>query len=110
MFNGNAKKVVEFIEKELMLNNISYEKIILFGSSLNNSSYEDVDIAIISKMFISKSISERAIIMKEIERKAIHKFDIPIDIIKLTPSEYEEDGRLISADVKEGEVIYTADK
>ncbi len=109
MFKGNAEKVVEYIEKELKLNNISYEKIVLFGSSINNSSYEDIDIAIISKMFVSKSISARAIITKEIERNAINKFDIPIDVIKLSPSEYEDEGTLISGYVKEGKVIYSSD-
>lgn len=40
-------------------------------------------------------------------RATMRKFDIPIDLIKLTVEEYENETRMIASYVKEGKVAYS---
>jgi hypothetical protein len=43
----------------------------------------------------------------DIEHDVIKKFDIPVDLIKLTVNEYENETRMIASYVKEGKVVYS---
>jgi uncharacterized protein len=102
--------VLNDFEKEVISEGIKVYKIVLFGSALRGtySSDSDIDIALISDEFKNKSISERAIKMSDIEFRLTKKYLIPLDIIKLTIDEYENETRMIASYVKEGKVMYSA--
>lgn len=87
---------------------VNISKIILFGSQAKGQATEesDIDIAVISKDFEDKDIFERARLTKEAEVMTIKKFMLPLDIITMTPEEFESETSLIADYAREGEVIY----
>jgi len=109
MVKKTVIKAIEFLEycleerKELKIS-----KIILFGSQSRGKVTEesDIDIVIISHDFKGKDIFERAKLTKEAEIRTIKKFMIPLDIITMTPEEFECETSLISNYARNGEVIY----
>ena len=66
----------------------------------------DIDIAVISNDFKKKNIFELGPMTGNAVRATMRKFDIPIDLIKLTVDEYENETRMIASYVKEGKVVY----
>ncbi|MGD1007397.1 MAG: nucleotidyltransferase domain-containing protein [Ignavibacteriaceae bacterium] len=67
----------------------------------------DMDIAVISNDFKKKNIFELGPMTGNAVRATMRKFDIPIDLIKLTVDEYENETRMIASYVKEGKVVYS---
>lgn len=110
MSERKIEDIVKRFEFLLKQNGTNVSKIILFGSyskgMQNNDS--DIDFAVISDDFLDKKIAERAIMLKEPELSLMKDFDIPIDVIKLTIDEYENETRMIASYVKEGKVLYSA--
>lgn len=56
----------------------------------------DIDIVILSDDFKGKNIFKRAQLTKEAEIKTIKKFLIPIDILTMTPDEWEKSRPMFS--------------
>ena len=104
-----ADKIVKFLTKELLENGFNVNKVVLFGSYNNGGAHNDsdIDIAIVSDDFKGKKIWDRGIMIMDVERAVIRKFDIPVDLIKLTVAEYEHETRMIASYVKEGKVLYS---
>ena len=96
--------MVEILREKVM--NIS--KIILFGSQIEGkaSAESDIDVVVVSKNFRNKDIFERVELIKEAEIMTIKKFVIPLDIITMTPEEFESETSLIAEYAKQGEVVY----
>jgi uncharacterized protein len=101
-------KAIEFLEQCLEDKWLKISRIILFGSQAGGEITEesDIDIVIISNNFKGKDIFERAKLTKEAEIQTIKKFMIPLDIITMTPEEFESETSLISNYARNGEVIY----
>jgi predicted nucleotidyltransferase len=74
--------------KEEGLNNTS---IAVFGSALTNTMGpdSDIDLIIISSDFAGKNIHARAKMTMVSEMKTLRKFMIPMDVLNLTPEEYQ---------------------
>lgn len=110
MDKRRANKIVKFVTDKLMESGLDVYKVILFGSYYNGKPHKDsdIDIAVISDDFKGKDIWNRAPMTGEIVRAVIRKFDISIDLIKLTVDEYENETRMIASYVKEGKVFYSA--
>ncbi len=87
---------------------VSINKVILFGSASRgeDNEFSDIDIAVVSDDFEGKDIFERSKITMEAERKVLKKYSIPIDLIKLTTSEYLNNEKMISDYVKLGIEIF----
>jgi predicted nucleotidyltransferase len=70
---------------------LKVSKIIIFGSQAKGmaSAESDIDIVIVSEDFRRKNIFKRANLTKDAEIRTIKKFMIPLDIITMTPEEYE---------------------
>jgi len=68
-------------------NGIHIHDLILFGSSgLGTASPQrDIDIAIVSSVFVSKNIFERALMTKDAELLPVRKFRVALYVITLTP-------------------------
>lgn len=110
MVETTIVEAITFLGQRLEKNGLKIEKIILFGSYAKGTATEesDIDIVIVSKNFENKDIFERADLTKEAEIMMIKKFMIPLDIITMTPDEFESETSLISAYAKSGEVLYAA--
>lgn len=109
MVKKRADKIVEYLTKRLLESDINVYKVVLFGSQNNGSPNKDsdLDLAVISDDFKNKSIWDRGPMIMDLEREVMKKFDIPIDLIKLTVEEYENETRMIASYVKEGKVVYS---
>jgi len=83
-------------------------RIIVFGSQAKGKTTEesDIDIIIVSEDFNRKNIFKRADMTKDAEIRTIKKFMVPLDIITMTPEEYEKKTSLTAGYAREGEVIY----
>lgn len=108
MAKNTVIEAIKFFENCLRNSGLSISKIILFGSQAKGESTEesDIDILVISTDFRGKNIFERATLTKDAEVMTIKKFMIPLDIITMTPEEFESETSLIADYVKDGEVIY----
>jgi predicted nucleotidyltransferase len=101
-------KIIKFLTEKLIEDGVNVYKVVLFGSykyGMPNRD-SDIDIAVISNDFKKKNIFELGPMTGNAVRATMRKFDIPIDLIKLTVDEYENETRMIASYVKEGKVVY----
>jgi hypothetical protein len=68
----------------------------------------DIDIVLISPDFKDKNLFARLEMVKEAEIATIRKFMIPLDVIMMTPEEFEGGSSLVSAYAKERKVLFAA--
>ncbi len=102
MDKKTVSEVIGFLEKCLKQQGVTVSKIVLFGSHATGGADEesDLDIAVISNDFNGKGVFQRAQMTKEPEVKTIRKFMIPLDIVTLTPKEYENETSLVATYAK----------
>jgi len=110
MAKSKVIKAIGFLERCLEENGLKIKKIILFGSQASGRATKesDVDIVIISEDFRRKDIFKRAELTKEAEIMTIKKFMIPLDIITMTPEEFESETSLVAEYAKRGKVLFPA--
>ncbi len=82
--------IITFLKADLQEKRVKLRGIDLFGSQLTESSLADSDIDLIIDYdnFQNKNLFERGDITKEIEIKALKKFHVPLDILKMTNEEF----------------------
>ena len=112
MPKGKILEAIRFFEDCLKETGLNISKIILFGSQAAGkaTAESDIDVAILSEDFRDKDIFERAALTKDAEIRTIKKFIIPLDIITMTPEEFESETSLAAIYAKEGEVVYKTRK
>jgi len=105
-----ANEIVKFLTDSLIESGMNVYKVVLFGSYCNGKPHKDsdIDIAVVSDDFKNKDIWRRAPMTHDAVIAVIRKFDIAVDLIKLTVDEYENETRMIASYVKEGKVVYSA--
>lgn len=110
MAKSKAVAAVRYFEERLKAKNVSISKIILFGSQARGkaSAESDVDIVLISSDFAKKDIYKRLELIKEAEIATIKKFMIPLDIVMMTPEEFNSGSSLVSQFAKNGRVLTAA--
>lgn len=112
MVKRKVVDVIEFLRKCLKATGLNISKIILFGSQSQSrgaaTAESDIDIAIISEDFRDKGIFERAKLTKEAEIRTIRKFMVPLDIVTLTSTEFENKSSVIAGYVRKGKVMPAA--
>jgi len=108
MAQKRAKEVVKYFINCLREKEVKVSRIIVFGSQAKGTAtYEsDIDIIVISEDFKRKSIFKRADMTKDAEIRTIKKFMVPLDIITMTPEEYENKDSLMAGYAHKGEIIY----
>ncbi len=102
---SSKASIINLIKKyiaRLKENNISVEKVLLFGSYMQGTPREDsdIDIAVISSVFKGDRYSDRRLIIPL--RRGI---DSRIEPIPFTPEDYAEGGMLIDEIKRTGQVI-----
>jgi len=108
MVKSTVIDAVNFLEQCLMEKGLCISRLILFGSQVAGKVTDDsdVDVLIVSDDFRGKDIFERAELTKQAEIMTIRKFLLPLDVITLTPEEFENEDSLVAEYAKNGEVIY----
>ena len=108
MAQKRAEEVVQFFFNCLKEKELKVSRIIVFGSQAKGTATEesDIDIVIVSEDFKRKNIFKRADMTKDAEIRTIRKFMVPLDIITMTPEEYENKTSLMAEYAHGGEVIY----
>jgi predicted nucleotidyltransferase len=89
---------VKFLEQCLREAGLSDLQVVLFGSHALGAEADesDLDVAIVSSSFRGKDVFERARLTRDAEMRAMGRFDLPFDIVTLTPEEYEGDSLMAS--------------
>ena len=109
MVDAKVLEAINFFSTSVKKNGIHIHDLILFGSSSAGTARpdSDIDIAIISNDFAGRNIFERAIMTKDAEIQTIRKFKIPLDVLTLTPEEYQDQTSLIAGTIRKGIVLPT---
>ena len=86
------KLIINFLKTELELKDIKLDGVALFGSQMKGTATpdSDIDLILISNSFKNKNFIERSDLTMDAEIKAIRKFKIPLDILKMTFVEYQQ--------------------
>jgi predicted nucleotidyltransferase len=102
-----VREIIKFFERCLKEDGVDPARIILFGSQSREQATpeSDIDLAIVSGVFRGKDIFQRAELSKQAEIKTIKKYLVPLDIIDLTPEEFENDRSLVTQYVQNGEFV-----
>ena len=91
MDKRTVNKIIAYLKSELQAQGLTISGIALFGSQLNNNAGKDsdLDLIIISEEFKNKNIFKRGDLTMKAERKTLRKFMVPMDILNLTPAEFD---------------------
>jgi len=91
-FQSTIDEVIGFLKLSLFQYGIHVDSIALFGSALtgNMDKDSDIDLIIISSDFTNLDLFERAKLTMKPETETLRKFKIPMDIINLSPDEYND--------------------
>jgi predicted nucleotidyltransferase len=92
MDKRTINKITKYLRTELVANGINVNGIALFGSQLKGTANResDLDLIIISESFKKKDIFERSHLTMKAYMNTFNKFKIPMDVLKMTPKEYEK--------------------
>ncbi len=102
-----VENIAEFLSNRLTSRGIDVERLIIFGSRADGGgdSDSDIDFAVVSSSFEGKDLYERAELTSIPVAETIWKFDVPIDLIALTPSEFLAEDRMICVSIKNGKTL-----
>jgi predicted nucleotidyltransferase len=91
MDQATISEVILFLKESLIQYGIRVESIALFGSALAGDMNEDsdIDLIVISPDFAKLDLFERAKMTMKPEILTLKKYRISMDIINLSPEEYE---------------------
>ncbi len=91
MDQGTVTDVIHFLKESLIRSGIRVDSIALFGSALAGDMTEDsdIDLIVISEDFAQKDLFERAKMTMIAEIQAVKMFKIPLDIVNMSPAEFE---------------------
>ena len=107
MVDAKVLEAVNFFGAVAKADGLHIHDLIVFGSFGRGtaSPNSDIDIAIISKDFSGKDIFERALLTKDAEIQTVKKFRVALDVLTLTPEEYQDPASLIAGAIRKGIVV-----
>lgn len=96
--------IIRHFAGQLEEQGVHVTRIILFGSRSMGTAGEDsdIDIAVVSPDFNEKGIFERVRLIKDAVADTIHAYHIPMDVIPLSPGEWEHESSPRMTFVREG--------
>jgi predicted nucleotidyltransferase len=103
-------EVIDYLNGRLRARGLHVEKLVLFGSHARGRADEesDIDLAVVSGDFRNQDIFARVELTREAEMETVLKFIVPMDLVLMTPEEYESRTSPVAAYAREGKVIYEA--
>ena len=107
MAQSRAPEIAQFFCECLKEKGLKVNKVILFGSQARGTATEesDIDIVIVSEEFRRKNIFRRAKLTMDAEIRTIRKFMVPLDVVTMSPEEYESRTSMIANYAHEGVVV-----
>jgi predicted nucleotidyltransferase len=104
MVDPKVIEAVNHFRTSLESGGIRINNLILFGSASTGRIQpgNDIDIAIISDDFSGKDIFSRARMTKDAELSTVRKYRVALDVITLTPAEYNDQNSLIFNNIRKG--------
>ena len=92
MDKATVEEIVAYLKQSLINYGIRVDSIALFGSALKGTMDKDsdIDLIIISSDFRDLDLFERARLTMKPETETMRKYKVPMDIINLSPEEYNE--------------------
>ena len=92
MDKAEVEEIVAYLKQSLINYGIRVDSIALFGSALKGTMDKDsdIDLIIISSDFRDLDLFERARLTMKPETETMRKYKVPMDIINLSPEEYNE--------------------
>jgi predicted nucleotidyltransferase len=108
MAENEIKKLIKYLITLLGEKGVEVQKIIIFGSYARGTATadSDLDMVIISKDFRGKGIFERAKKLQGIEWQVIKKFMVPLDIITMSPDDFQKGISPVSQFARTGRIVY----
>jgi len=105
-------EAARFLAERLAEKGVAVSRLILFGSQAKGVAAEesDIDLLVISEAFRGKDIFQRVEMTKEAEVNTVRRFVVPLDIIAMTPEEYEQGDSLIADMAREEGVLIESGK
>ncbi len=107
MDKNRVQEIIIFFKNQLIESGLYPVTVILFGSQKESNSSEesDIDLAVVSEMFIGLDIFQRSELISQAEILTIKKYVVPLDIITLSPDELENKKSIIAQIVKNAEKV-----
>ena len=107
MAESTIAEIVEFLRQALAASGVGVQKLIVFGSRARGEGNgdSDLDVAVVSSDYEGKDIFERVRLAKKAVMATADRFVIPLDIVHLTPEEYEARSSPIASFAHDGEEI-----
>lgn len=89
---------------------IDTSALVLFGSQSDGTASEgsDVDIALISPSFQNLNSLQRRKRIKPALYRIIERYQVPVDLILLTPEEYDKETSIRMSFIKNGENVFVS--
>ncbi|KAF5083110.1 nucleotidyltransferase domain-containing protein [Methanospirillum sp. J.3.6.1-F.2.7.3] len=99
-----VESLITDLSEDMKKQGINITSIILFGSQFEGTATNesDIDLAIVSPSFTGLSSLERRKKCKKSIRHIIDIYKIPVDLILLTPNEYENENSLRMSFIRQG--------
>ncbi len=107
MDQGRVTAIIQYLTEELQKSGVNTDSVHLFGSYASGTASEDsdIDIAIISPDFRGFQFSKRFHLLGSPLINTIRKYQVPIDIIPLTPEEFEQEQSIRMDFIRQGIVV-----
>ncbi|MGD0999633.1 MAG: nucleotidyltransferase domain-containing protein [Candidatus Brocadiia bacterium] len=107
MDQNAAIEAVRFFGERLTQQAVRISQLILFGSHARGAASEesDVDVLVVSDDFRDKDIFERARLIAGPERATIRRYQVPLDVILMTPEEFNSGASLLAQAARTGMVL-----
>ncbi|HOX73069.1 MAG TPA: nucleotidyltransferase domain-containing protein [Bacteroidales bacterium] len=92
MDKAAINEIIAYLKQSLIKHGIHVDSIAIFGSALSEKMGKDsdIDIIIISSDFQNLDLFERARLTMKPEIETLKRFKIPMDVINLSPEEYNK--------------------
>jgi predicted nucleotidyltransferase len=89
---ATVDSVIDYMHQTLVKHGMGDSHIALFGSFFHGNTHEDsdIDLIIVSKFFEDKDIFERIGMTMQPEMDVRRKYNVPMDILTMSPEEYED--------------------
>lgn len=107
MDQSAAIEAVLFFGQRLAESGVRISRLIVFGSHARGQATHDsdVDVLIVSEEFRGKDIFGRARVVRDPERQTIHRFQVPLDVVMMTPEEFNSGTSLMAQAARTGTVL-----
>jgi uncharacterized protein len=100
-------EVVDYLKRRLGEDGVHVERLVLFGSRARGRADDesDIDLAVVASDFRGKDIFERVELTRVAEMDTVFRFHVPLDLILMTPEEFESRTSPVAAVAREGKEV-----